>query len=172
MRSHRWAAAMAAVLLGTTSLEARAQSCSGNPCTVQVTATATVGDILTLSLSSIATNLGTPTPADITAGFLDALGPTATVVANRPWHVDVVGNAGNFTYTGTLTDPNKPASDLLWGTSAGAYPNNMSSSAVLMNGASGTSGTAQDIFFRTQWSWATAVTGQYDLVINFTLAAP
>ncbi|HSA54599.1 MAG TPA: hypothetical protein VLE53_02795 [Gemmatimonadaceae bacterium] len=171
MRSHGWAAATAAVLLGVTALEAGAQSCSGNPCTVQVTASATVNDLLSLTLSSVTTNLGTPTAADFAAGFLDAAGPTATVSANRAWHVDVVGNAAVFTYTGAGTNPNKPASDLQWGTSAGAYPNDMSSSTQLFSGAA-TNGSSQDVFFRTLWNFAASPAGTYDLVINFTLAAP
>jgi hypothetical protein len=137
-----------------------------------VTASATVNDILRLTLSSATANLGSPTETDYDAGFLDAAGPTASVKANRPWHVDVAGGAAVFTYTGSMTNPNKPASSLLWGTSAGTYGNNMGASAVLASGATGTGSASQAIFFRTLWSWATDVAGSYDLVINFTLAAP
>jgi hypothetical protein len=137
-----------------------------------VTASANVPDILKLTLSSTTAPLGNPTETDFDAGYLDAAGPTATVKANRPWHVDVVGAAGVFSYTGTLTNPNKPASSLLWGTTAGTYGNNMGSSAQLVSGANGTGGTAQAVYFRTNWSWANDVAGAYSLVVNFTVAAP
>jgi len=171
MRHFRTATAAAALLVGLTST-AKAQTCTGNPCTVQVTASATVNDILRLTLSSTTANLGSPTEADYDAGFLDAAGPTASVKSNRPWHVDVVGAAGVFSYVGSLTNPNKPASALQWGTSAGTYGNNMGASSQLMSGATGTGNASQAIFFRTLWSWATDVSGSYSLVVNFTLAAP
>ena len=83
MRSVRWAATAAAVLLGVNSSIAGAQAtCTGNPCTVQVTASATVNDVLRLTLSSATANLGTPAEADYDAGFLDAAGPTASVKSN------------------------------------------------------------------------------------------
>lgn len=172
MRSRGFAATTAAVLMGLGSSVASAQSCTGNPCTVQVTASATAPDILRLTLSATTANLGNPTEADYDAGFLDAAGPTATVKSNRPWHVDVVGAAGTFSYTGSLANPNKPSSSLLWGTTAGTYGNNMGSTAALMSGANGTGNAAQAIFFRTLWSYVTDVAGSYSLVVNFTLAAP
>ena len=171
MRHFRTATAAAALLVGLTST-AKAQTCTGNPCTVQVTASATVNDVLRLTLSSTTANLGTPTEADYDAGYLDAAGPTASVKANRPWHVDVVGAAGVFSYVGSLTNPNKPSSSLLWGTTAGTYGNNMGASAALMSGANGTGNASQAIFFRTQWAYASDVPGTYSLVVNFTLAAP
>src|SRR3970040_727527 len=106
MRSVRWAATAAAVLLGVNSSIAGAQAtCTGNPCTVQVTASATVNDVLRLTLSSATAHLGTPAEADYDAGFLDAAGPTASVKSNRPWHVDVAGAAAVFSYAGSLTNP-------------------------------------------------------------------
>jgi hypothetical protein len=172
MRAKGWAVSAAVVLMGVT-MKAEAQAtCTGNPCSVQVTASATVPDILRLTLSSATANLGAPTESDFDAGFLDAVGPTASVKANRPWHVDVAGGAAVFAYTGSLTNPNKPANQLLWGTSAGAYGNNMGSSALLASGASGTGSASQAIYFRTLWSWANDVAGSYSLVVNFTLAAP
>jgi hypothetical protein len=147
-------------------------SCTGNPCTAQVTASATVNDVLRLTLSSASVTLGTPIDTDLDAGFKDVAGPTASVKSNRPWHVDVTGAAATFTYAGALTDPNKPSTDLLWGTVSGTYGNDLSSSAVLFSGATGTGSASQAIFFRTLWSWTAAVPGSYSVVINFTIAAP
>jgi hypothetical protein len=164
---------VAATLTPLLSAPLAAQTCSTNPCTVQVTASATVNDVMKLTLSGITADLGTPTDVDYTAGFKEAAGPTATVQSNRPWHVDVVGNnTTKFTYAGSFTDPNKAASDLKWGTVSGTYGNNMSSSAVLKTGATGSSGTAQQIFFKTLWAWTSDVPGTYSLVVNFTVAGP
>jgi hypothetical protein len=138
-----------------------------------MTASATVNDVVQLTLSGTTLDLGTPTAADFTVGFKDVAGPTATVKSNRPWHVDVVANnAVKFTYVGALTDPNKASSDLHWGTIAGTYGNDAGTSSVLKSGATGTNGTSQQIFFRTMWAWAADVPGTYSLVVNFTLAAP
>lgn len=164
-------AAAAMLMVAASHLEAQT-TCTGNPCTVQVTASATVNDVLRLTLSSNTANLGTPTDVDYDAGYKDAAGPTATIKSNRPWHVDVVGNTAAFSYTGSLTNPNKAASDLQWGLIAGTYGNNMASSAVLASGSNGTGNASQAIFFRTLWSWTSDVPGSYGLVINFTLAAP
>ena len=167
-----WSKAVAVALLAAASQADGQASCTGNPCTVQVTASATVNDVLKLTLSGTTTALGTPTEADYDAGYKDVAGPTASVKANRPWHVDIAGAGATFTYAGSLANPNKPATDLQWGTTAGTYGNNMGASAVLLSGANGTGNASQAIFFRTMWAWASDVPGSYSLVINFTLAAP
>lgn len=158
------------LLAATRPLEAQT-SCTGNPCNVTTTATLTVNDVMKLTLSSTATDLGTPVEADFDAGFVAANGPTATVKSNRAWHVAVVGTAATFTYTGSLTDPSKAASSLKWGTVAGTYGNDASASATLFSG-SGTSGSSQAIFYKTLLSWASDVTGSYALGVKFTLSAP
>lgn len=164
---------LAGLLLGRAPLLAQGPSCTTNGCTITNTASATVGDILKLSLNTAApTDLGTPTAADFDAGYMDAAGPTATVKANRPWSVAVSGAAASFTYTGALADPNKPATDLKWGTAAGTYPNDMGSSAVLFSGASGTAGSSQQVFYRTLFAYDKDVPGTYSLTVNFTLSAP
>ena len=169
---YAWSKAVAVALLAAASQAYGQASCTGNPCTVQVTASATVSDVLKLTLSGTTTGLGTPTEADYDAGYKDVAGPTASVKSNRPWHVDVAGSGATFSYAGSLTNPNKPSSDLHWGTSAGTYANTMGSSAVLLSGTTGTGSASQPIFFRTLWTWASDVPGSYSLVINFTLAAP
>lgn len=164
---------LAALLLWRAPLLAQGPSCTTNGCTITNTASATVGDILKLSLNTATpTDLGTPVTADFDAGYMDASGPTATVKANRPWSVAVVGAAANFTYAGALTDPNKPATDLQWGTAAGTYGHDMESSAVLFSGATGTSSASQQVFYRTAFAYDKDVPGTYSLVVNFTLSAP
>lgn len=144
-------------------------------CTVTVAATSTVNDVMRLTLGSITQNLGTPLEADYTAGYKDVAGTTVIVKSNRAWKVTVVA-AGAFTYgangSGLTRGVPKPASDLLWGTVSGTYGNNMGASAQLDAG-NGTSGsTAKQIFFRTNWAWATDVPGTYAITLNFTLATP
>ncbi len=168
---HMLMAATAGILTMTGATAAAAQgSCSTNPCTVSVNATATVNNVLKLTVAGAA-NLGTPTEADYDAGYLDSTGPTATVKANTPWSVNVVGAASTFTYTGTGT-VSKPASDLQWGTVSGTYGLNMGAVGTLFSGTTGTSGTSQIIYFRTLWDWASDPAGSYSLQIDFTLSAP
>ena len=166
---NRIAAVVGAVAL-MASAPLAAQTCSANPCTVAVTTTATVGDVLKLTLSSTSSGLGDPSAADFAAGHLAAAGPSATVVANRPYHVDVVGAAANFSYVGTF-GVTKSASDLKWGTTAGSYTNDMGTSAQLMAG-NATAGASQNIFFDTQWDVTNDGPGDYSLVVNFTASAP
>jgi hypothetical protein len=163
--------AMGMLLVGLASRSVAAQSCTGNGCNITTTATLTVPDVLSLTLSSLTTSLGTPGTADFAASGIAASGPSATVVANRPWHVSVVANAAVFTYTGSLTNPNKPASDLTWGTVAGTYGQSANVSATLFSG-NGTAGSSQQIFYRTLLSYANDVTGSYALDVKFTLSAP
>jgi hypothetical protein len=171
MRFIRSAVAISALMLAAWT-PLMAQTCAANPCTVQVTASATVPDVVQLTLSTTTFDLGAPSSADFTAGYKEIAGPTATVQSNRPWHVDVVAaNVTAFTYSGSLTDPNKASSDLKWGTVSGTYPNNASSSAVLKSGVAG-GGITQQIFFKTLWSLVNDVPGTYSLVVNFTLSAP
>ena len=99
-----WSKAVAVALLAAASQADGQASCTGNPCTVQVTASATVNDVLKLTLSGTTTALGTPTEADYDAGFKDVAGPTASVKANRPWHVDIAGAGATFTYAGSLAN--------------------------------------------------------------------
>jgi hypothetical protein len=167
-------AASVMTLLGAAPM--MAQTCATNPCTVGVTTSATVNDVLRLTLDAVTLDLGTPTETDYDAGFRDAANHrTATVKANRPWHVEVVGSTPKFAYTGSLTDPNKTAADLVWAKTAaglGSPNGNMGSITTLFNGTNGTASTAQDIYFRTKWFWASDVPGGYSLVVNFTLSAP
>jgi hypothetical protein len=143
-------------------------------CSVSVAASATVHDVMRLTLGSITQDLGTPTETDYTAGYRDANGTTATVKSNRPWKVTVVAATPSFAYDaqGSGLSRTKPSSDLLWGTASGTYGNNMGSSADLFSGTAGTSSSAQAIFFRTNWSWTNDVPGKYDITLNFTLSTP
>lgn len=170
-------AALAILSAAAAPLAAQQNSCTGNPCTIQNTASVSVVDVMRLTLDGYTTDLGTPTESDFVAGYRTAAGPTATVRSNRPYRVTVKAVPSSFSWTaptingGTLADPLKPASDLLWGTAAGTYGNDMSASALLLSG-NGTSSTQQQIHYKTLYSFAKDVPGTYSIVIDFTLAAP
>ena len=160
----------AAVLFSAPNLNA--QTCAVTPaCTVTNTASATVNTVARLTLNVIATDLGTPLEVDYVAGHKDVVGPIVTVLANAAWHVAVVGNTATFGCTGTGCRAAKPASDLLWGTVAGTYGANSGASATLAAG-SGTAGTVQPSFYRTNWALGTDTPGVYTLVLNYTLSEP
>lgn len=147
-------------------------TCATNGCTVTANASASVSTVLRLTVTGSAA-LGAPTEADYNTGWKDVAGPTASVQSNAPWSVNVVGAAANFAWTnGSGANPNKPASDLKWGTVAGTYGNNMGTQAALFSGSTGTASATQAIYFRTLWSWANDKPGDYSLTVNFTLSAP
>jgi hypothetical protein len=172
----------AAATLTASSLQA--QTCNTNAtataasgatiCSVSVSASATVHDVMRLTLGSITQDLGTPNETDYNNGYKDANGTSATVKSNRPWKVTVVASTPSFAYDaqGSGLSRTKPSSDLLWGTTAGTYGNNMGAAADLFSGTTGTNSSAQSIFFRTNWSWANDVPGKYDITLNFTLSTP
>jgi len=54
----------------------------------------------------------------------------------------------------------------------GTPDGNMGSSTNLFSGSTGTASSPQDIYFRTKWTWASDVPGNYSLTVNFTLSAP
>ena len=81
--------------------------------------------------------------------------------------------ASTFGYSGSFTNPNKPASDLTWATaSGGPFSSNAGTAATLLSGSIGTSGTSQTIFFRTTLSYAVDPPGSYTLTVRYTLSAP
>lgn len=166
-RSLRLAVAiLAGALFGSTPL--LAQCSSGNSCTVTISMP--VASVLRLSLSTTVTDLGTPTAADFTAGYRDATGPTVTVKANRAWQLTVAGQGTQFTYSGSLADPNKPLSDLTWSVTPSGYGNTLAIPAAFGSGGPGL--TTGPIYFRTHWDFLRDIPGDYQSVVSFTLAAP
>ena len=145
--------------------------CAGASCTITVQMP--VSDVFRLTLTSASTNLGTPVDADYTAGYVASTGPTVTAKVNRAYTVAVDATAATFGYSGSFTNPNKPASDLTWATaSGGPFSSNAGTAATLVSGSSGTSGTSQTIFFRTTLSYAVDPPGSYTLTVRYTLSAP
>jgi hypothetical protein len=149
----------------------------------------TVNLFARLDISSSATDLGTPTTADFTAGGKIAPqdGPTLTVHSNESYAVAVTANTPTFGFVpiGTTPNPNKQASDLTWAKVAAAaacpstpasYGNNMGTAANLITGATGApaigaNAPSEKICYRTLWT-STATAGSYSMVVNFTLSEP
>jgi hypothetical protein len=173
MPARGWIVA-AALLLASMTRQAGAQlGCTGATCTVEITMPVT--DILRLSLSVPSVVLGTPSDVDFSAGFRDVPGSAVdvTVKANHPFSLQMAGLSPTFNYSGSMANPLKPASHLLWATSAAGLtgtPYTMATPATLFSG--GATSITQSLYFRTLWNFATDVPGTYSLTISFTLSAP
>jgi len=169
----RWLVIASVLLAGTTRQAGAQLGCSGATCTVEISMP--ISDILRVSLSVPSVGLGSPSDVDYAAGFRDVAGPAVavTVKANRPVSLQMAGQSPTFGYAGTMSNPIKPATDLLWATTAAGLngtPFNMGSPATLYSG--GPTSVTQSLFFRTLWNFATDVPGTYSLTISFTLSAP
>jgi hypothetical protein len=170
----RRACLLALAILALTTRQARAQlGCSGATCTVEITMP--VSDVLRLSLNTSSVALGSPVEADFQAGYRDVNGTAVNVTAksNRAFTVQLSSVTPTFSYSGTLANPNKPASDLWWATSAGglATTTNTFGTTTTFLSQGATSVTAP-LFLRTLWSFATDVPGTYSLTIRLTISAP
>jgi hypothetical protein len=104
-------------------------------------------------------------------------GPTFTIQANRSWTLNIRSqNATTWTYVGTAGGV-KPIGDLAWSTaSGGAFAAITNADAIFTAGASATSGTPAQAFFRTSWAGGYGspgnAPGTYSLPVIFTLSAP
>lgn len=164
-------AAMIACTVLLTRQAAAQLGCSGATCTVEVSLP--VVDVLKLSVGASIVALGSPTDADYLAGFRDVAAVNVTVSANRPVVVQIGGQAGTFSYTGSMTNPAKPASDLLWATSAAGLSSTTNHMGSLLTFTSqNAASTVIPLYLRTRWSYSTDVPGNYSLGISFTLSAP
>jgi hypothetical protein len=162
------------VLLGMTTRQALAQlGCSGATCTVEITMP--VSDVLRLSLSASSVALGNPVESDFQAGYRNVSGGAVNVTAksNRAFSVQLSSVTPTFSYSGTLANPNKAASDLLWATSAGGLAtttNTFGATTTFLSRGAGS--ITSPLFLRTLWSFATDVPGTYSLTVRLTLSAP
>jgi hypothetical protein len=164
------AAALAACAIFVARQAGAQLGCAGATCTVEISMP--VVDVLKLSVGASSVALGTPTDADYLAGFRDAA-LSVTVSANRPVTVQVGGMAATFGYSGPMTNPAKPASDLRWATSAAGLSSTTNHMGSLLTLASQSAGsTVIPLHLRTRWSYATDVPGTYSLGISFTVSAP
>ena len=125
-----------------------------------------------LTLSTAATTLTNPTETAFDAGFQDDAGPTATVKSNRPWNLTIASQAA--TWTGTNGGrANKGAADLQWKVGAGSLASLNTGATNVFGASQNATGSASSAFsYRTVWSYAADVPGDYSLVVVYTLTAP
>lgn len=174
-----------AVLLGIGLLgvahSAAAQTCSApipaGACTVNTTASITIGSALQLVLSGASTTLTTPTSTDYDAGFKDDAGPTATVRGNVSWRLLISTTANTWSaaaYQGATPRANKPSADLTWTATSGASTTTFAASTTQRVAASGTrtNGTVVTTALRTSYSWTLDAPGIYTLTLVYTLTSP
>lgn len=176
-------AALAVVALLAASPRLDAQTCIAQAppanlwtCTVNTSASLVIVDVLSLTLSSITTTLSPPIGSDYDAGFVANTGPTATVLANRPWRLQI--STATATWAAVNTQPGvnaratKPASDLLRATVAGGPFTALSTTPATVASGAASAGTTTSFFFRTVYAWSVDTPGTYSLVVMFTLLAP
>jgi len=163
----------AAVLLGATiTTQAAAQACTGNNCSVNNTASVSVPSVMRLALNSASTTLTNPAEAAFDAGFQDDAGPTATVKSNRPWNLAIASQATSWTGTNGGR-ANKGSVDLQWKVGAGSFASLNTSASSIFGASQNATGNASSAFlYRTVWSYAADVPGDYSLVVVYTLTAP
>ncbi|MGH9258669.1 MAG: hypothetical protein ACRD08_02045 [Acidimicrobiales bacterium] len=152
---------------------ANAQSCTGNPCSVDNLVQVNVPTILRLTLSAATTVLPQPGETEFSAGFQDAAGPSATVRANRPWNLQVNGQAA--TWTGSNGGrANKPVGDLQWSTTGGAPFAALTTTAANVFGTSQAAGGNQvtNFTYHVLWSYTPDTPGDYELTVRYTVTAP
>lgn len=157
---------------GSPIAAAHAQSCSANPCPVDVSGTVTLNSAAQLALSSTMTTIAAPTAANFATGFATQGGPLVTVRANTAVRVVVSGGSANWTRNAALSP--KPVGDLQWATTSGgsyvALTTGLSTTNLLSTAA--TAGASNQIFYRMLLNWSTDIPGTYELPVIFTLVSP
>ena len=172
-RTHSLLALMAVLVAAPIRPVLAQLGCVLATCTVEITMP--VSEVLRISLASSSVSLGTPGEADFVAGYRDVSGAAVnvSVKSNRAFTVQLSGVTSTFSYSGTLANPGKSASDLKWATSAGALfttTNHFGATTTLLSQGAGS--ITSPLYLRTLWSFASDVPGTYSLAIRFTLSAP
>jgi hypothetical protein len=171
MSFKRLSLALAGILAVTLTQQLAAQTCIGNPCSVNNAVSARVPTLLRLTLTPITTTLTSPSEAAFDAGSQDDPGPTATVKANGPWNLTIAAQTPAWTGTsGGRGD--KAAGDLQWDVGSGTFTS-LSTIAANVYGSSQPAGTTPTAFtYRTRWSYEDDVPGDYALTVVYTVTAP
>jgi hypothetical protein len=131
---------------------------------------------LVLSTTSITLLAATAGAFDTTFGT--TVGPTLTVKSNQGWNVTTRVTQATWTGavlggSGATPRANKPASDLLWGTSvAGPFTAYTTVPVQIQASGAATAGTVIPLFFRVVYAWSLDTPGIYTIPIQFTITAP
>lgn len=161
-------AVLAMGAFGAMDVSAQGTSANGN-------ASVSVPEVLSLTVTNTAIAFGSATATDIDNGFINT-STTSTIDtrANVLHDVTIQADAEFFTYSGTQTDPNKPASDLRWTNDGGASwtPLDDGSAAdVATSLARGENAGAATIGYQLALSLAGDVPGDYSLGFTYTVVA-
>jgi len=164
--------AAAVFFAATITTQAAAQSCTGANCSVNNTASVSVPSVMRLTLNSATTTLTNPAEAAFDATFQDDAGPTATVKSNRPWNLTI--GALTASWVGTNGGrANKGAADLQFKTASTSFASLSQTAANILPLTQGASGSASvPMQYRTSWSYAADIPGDYSLVVVYSLIAP
>jgi hypothetical protein len=134
------------------------------------TATLTVGPLLFIDvdISDLQFN---PTATDFSAGVVGGVTNSVATKGNVSYRLTIEADDPAFTYTGSLTPPAKPSTELHWSADGGAFN-------PLANG------TAQDVdtflpgqyttamSYEIELQWDEDLEGTYELPITYTVVAP
>lgn len=146
-------------------------SCSTGNLAISIT----ISPVVQLELSSAATTLTPPTPADYNAGFAASTGPSGVVRANAPWMLLISAGSPTWTAVNTQSEPartSKPASDLAWSLSPGGPFTDLSTTPVTVASGNATTAAAGTLYYRTRYNWALDTPGIYSIQVVLTLTAP
>ena len=184
----RLAAWLACLALAACARALPAQ-CTANTTTCRVVTLAGSSAMTVPKLTSLSLGTGSLTlaatrlsAAQYAAGMVDGGALVVTARANAPWSVTFAPTTATFAYAGTLTNPNKPASQLQWARGASCPAPAASYAATALGGnavfAAGTgaatpaAGVSQQLCFRTALGWTADVPGTYTLQLTVTMTAP
>ncbi|MFI5234555.1 MAG: hypothetical protein ACHQXA_02485 [Gemmatimonadales bacterium] len=145
-------------------------SCSANNCTLTQTVSATIPDLMKMTLSANTFTLTAPIITDFgvdsTAHITEASTFTVAVQSNRKYNVTVASPV-NFTAPAGVT---KPASDLSYNVNAGAFVAMSNTAANLYAATQNTTfGRSALIGLKTDWHFVNDASGGYSLVLTYTL---
>lgn len=175
----RWTPWAGLVVLALVPRVALAQLCTatlnaagaGN-CSVNTTASLTIGTVANLTLSSASTVLTPPADTDYVLGFVRSAGPSATIKANSTWTLQISAT-GTFWTASAGAWATKPIGQLQWSTTAlaGPYTSITNTAATIKTGAA-TASSAVSVFYQTLYAYATDLPGNYSVAVTFTLVSP
>lgn len=161
-------AALAMMAFGAMDVSAQGASANGN-------ASVSVPEVLSLTVTNTAIAFGNATAADIDNGFMNTSTTSTIDTRGNVLHdVTIQADAQYFTYAGTQTDPNKPASDLSWTNDGGTSwtpLDDVSAVDVATGLARGVNAGAATIGYQLALSLAGDVPGDYSLGFTYTVVA-
>lgn len=141
----------------------------------QATASVTVPQVLSIAVTNKSIAFPNATSTDFDNGYVNTTTSSSIDTKGNVVHdVTVQADAATFTYTGTQTDPSKPASDLEWSNDGGSSwtaLDDVSAVDVATGLARGENVGAASISYRIALALATDVPGDYSLGFTYTIVA-